>query len=396
MISLTTFIYCFFIGRGAKVSVSRNAHFEQFIVANGREFTSGTQEYDMRNDLFQASLAAVETQNSKPNQLWKATINHLSDRTPTEMQALNVWRGGVTRPGFRSPAALVDVTSFLQQRNATTGVTDLPEGKDYAHLWTAQKKQIHSQTCGNCWAAATASLLEAHAEIHMKEQRHFSFQELTQCTENPFNCGGSGGCAGATSELALHQVMVNGIGKQEGDAKKCAGTKHIVDKQEQGRHEMGSGVRLASPEAVGRKIGMVGWERLPENKYEPFLRALVERGPVAVALAPEWTNYGSGIYDGCSKDATISHAVLAMGFGIDKKLDNTKYWLIQNSWGSSFGENGLIRLKRSDNEEEYCGKDTQPTLGTACENGPSEVKVCGTCGILYDVTVPYFEGPGKP
>lgn len=193
----------------------------------------------------------------------------------------------------------------------------------------------------------------------------------------------------------MHEVMVNGIGTEEGVEQKCAGTKHFVNKEERGRHEWGAGVRLAAPEHVGRQIGMVGWERLPENSYEPVLRALVERGPVAVAVAPEWTNYGKGIYDGCKRDATITHSVLAMGYGKDQALQNSKYWLIQNSWGTQFGENGHIRLKRVDKEGEYCGKDTQPTLGTACEHGPAEVKVCGMCGMLYDVTVPYFERPSN-
>jgi len=230
----------------------------------------------------------------------------------------------------------------------------------------------------------------------MKQKRHFSFDELTQCTENPYKCGGSGGCGGATSELALQEVMTNGIGKEEGRMEKCAGTRHIETTGQSGPHEWGSGVRESKDGDSGRHLGMFAWERLPENKYEPVLRALVERGPVAVAVDPSWHNYAKGIYDGCSKDATITHAVLAMGYGKDKELQNTKYWLIQNSWGTSFGENGHIRLKRFEDEGEHCGTDTQPELGTTCEAGPKEVKVCGMCGMLYDVTVPHFKGPGKP
>ena len=55
---------------------------------------------------------------------------------------------------------------------------------------------------------------------------------------------------------------------------------------------------------------------------------------------------------------------------------------------SGFGENGKIRLLRQDAEEDYCGTDNQPELGTACEGGPASVRVCGQCGILYDNVVP--------
>merc|ERR1719382_2425547 len=63
-------------------------------------------------------------------------------------------------------------------------------------------------------------------------------------------------------------------------------------------------------------FGMVGWERLPENRYLPLMEAVVERGPVAVsAAAAGWTTYGSGIYDSCSRDAIIDHAVVLIGYG---------------------------------------------------------------------------------
>jgi hypothetical protein len=38
--------------------------------------------------------------------------------------------------------------------------------------------------------------------------------------------------------------------------------------------------------------------------------------------------------------------------------------------------------------EARCGIDVTPADGDGCHNGPAEVKVCGTCGILYDVAYP--------
>lgn len=136
---------------------------------------------------------------------------------------------------------------------------------------------------------------------------------------------------------------------------------------------------------------MQAWERLPVNSYKPIMHALVERGPVAVAVyASKWFPYSQGIFDGCQKDAVIDHAVALLGYGYDRKL-REKYWLIQNSWGPEWGENGRIRLLRRDNDAtEYCGIDAQPQDGTGCVGGPAQVKVCGMCGILYDTVVPHF------
>jgi cathepsin L len=141
----------------------------------------------------------------------------------------------------------------------------------------------------------------------------------------------------------------------------------------------------------GTSLGMIGYRRLPENRLEPLLLALFEEGPVAVSVAvtSAWTIYHKGIMDACNKDAEINHAVVLVGYGQES---NTGYWQIQNSWGRDWGEAGFLRLKRHDNEEEaqYCGTDSSPGSGSGCKGGPPTVRVCGSCGILYDTVVPTF------
>jgi len=365
------------------------------------------------------------------------------------MESLNGWRGrsaavklaGSSVPGFQphSSSALVQQ---VQQADR------LPESVNWTYLWTATKR-IRAQRCGDCWAAATASTLEAHAEIHMGIQRNFSEAELASCTPDPWKCGGGGGCAGSTSELALEQVLLNGLGEND-DNEKCPPARGMVadDKESESTpHEWGPGVRLLStripklgempqvePTATdGRpkhaptdftdtesgsetaqrditavedrfpsnqqltspssEFGLYGWERLPQNKYWPLMHAIVERGPVAVAVSTDWKEYSNGVHDGCNRNALIGHAVVLMGYGQVPKT-GPKYWLLQNSWGQDWGENGHIRLRRADTaeaEENYCGDDTSPEDGTTCLGGPKNVTVCGQCGILYDTTVPYFK-----
>jgi len=143
----------------------------------------------------------------------------------------------------------------------------------------------------------------------------------------------------------------------------------------------------------GQQFGMTGWTKLPENKYEPLLRAVHDHGPVAVSVAGRgWHSYSSGIYDACDKDAVINHAVTLLGYGTEPSSGD-KYWIILNSWGQEWGEQGIMRLLRRDTDEtDYCGMDRQPEVGTGCTGGPAEVKVCGMCGILYDASLPLFSG----
>jgi hypothetical protein len=112
------------------------------------------------------------------------------------------------------------------------------------------------------------------------------------------------------------------------------------------------------------------------------MQSLLNYGATVVAVdAKKWFHYESGIFDSCSKDAELGHAVLAVGYA-------ENYWKIQNSWGANWGEDGHIRLAKHQDEDSWCGQDRNPKEGEGCDGGPSEITVCGTCGILYDPIVP--------
>merc|ERR1739840_88225 len=103
---------------------------------------------------------------------------------------------------------------------------------------------------------------------------------------------------------------------------------------------------------------------------------VANQGPLAVAVAAsDWGWYSGGVFDGCSYDDNIAlnHAVVLVGYGTDEKEGD--YWIVRNSWGPGWGEDGHIRLKME---------------GTACVGGPGndQQTVCGMCGVLFDVSYP--------
>merc|ERR1712156_319387 len=67
------------------------------------------------------------------------------------------------------------------------------------------------------------------------------------------------------------------------------------------------------------------------------------------------------------------------------------YWIVRNSWGKYWGEDGFIRLRRE--SETQCGTDNTPLMGTGCVNDGNDVlTVCGQCAVLFDVCYPIGVG----
>lgn len=76
---------------------------------------------------------------------------------------------------------------------------------------------------------------------------------------------------------------------------------------------------------------------------------------------------------------------MLVGYGTDPTLGD--YWIVRNSWSTTWGEEGHIRLQRE--ETPRCGWDMTPADGDACKgDGQTEQRVCGTCAMLYDVVRP--------
>jgi len=363
-----------------------------------------------------ARRATGSAWNALPERRWTAGLGPLADFTEEELQNLRGWRGTASSAGA-SPLAALQVEE------------DLPEQVNWTSLSSLQ--HIADQgSCGSCWAVTSTTVLAAHAEL-VEAPRSFSTQELVDCVPNPRACGGTGGCAGATVELAMSYVMHLGLGsaaewpyraKAAALCGKLAASPaaalqmdghteelEVLDAENQSAAQLredlaalktlhqqqdlaAEGTRLAAFDSAGRSFGMAGWQKLPQNGYAALLQAVYHHGPVGVSVAAgTWHLYSSGIFDYCGKDAVIDHAVTLVGFGRGQgKSGSDKYWLVQNSWGPHWGEGGRIRLLRRDSEGEHCGWDRQPQKGTACKGDPAQVRVCGMCGILYDSVVPHF------
>jgi len=219
--------------------------------------------------------------------------------------------------------------------------------------------------CGSCWSFASAETIESMWAISTGKLVELSEQNILDCVQNTHHCGGTGGCQGGTAEIAFEYVENKGIASEW--------TYPYVSYS-------GKNFACNSASSAFAKVG--GYVTLPANQPAPLMSAVADLGPIAISVdASNWHFYAGGVFDGCNQTyPDIDHAVVLVGYGTDNKFGD--YWLVRNSWSPNWGENGYIRIKRE--LVPRCAVDITPSDGTGCDGGPSQVTVCGTCGILYD------------
>ncbi len=131
---------------------------------------------------------------------------------------------------------------------------------------------------------------------------------------------------------------------------------------------------------------ITGYVFLQQNNYTALMNTVANIGPVAISAAAEpWMSYESGVFSTpCGTD--VDHAIVMEGYGTDPAQGD--YYLVRNSWSSTWGEGGYIRIKRFGDGKEPCAEDKTPGDGDGCKGGPSQEEVCGLCGILSDSSYP--------
>ena len=98
-------------------------------------------------------------------------------------------------------------------------------------------------------------------------------------------------------------------------------------------------------ETVNHAATIIGHEDMPKNNEDTLLKAVANQ-PVSVAIEARGSDfhfYSSGVFTGeCGTE--LDHGVAVVGYGTSD--DGTMYWLVKNSWGTRWVEEGYIRMQR--------------------------------------------------
>jgi len=98
------------------------------------------------------------------------------------------------------------------------------------------------------------------------------------------------------------------------------------------------------------------------------LMAAVAAAPVSVAIEADtsvFQSYKSGVIKSAACGTNLDHGVLVIGYGTDASLGD--YWLLKNSWGTTWGEKGFFRIQRvaTSTDAGICGLQSEPSYPAA-------------------------------
>eukprot|EP00927_Polykrikos_kofoidii_P068325 TRINITY_DN63696_c0_g1_i1.p1 TRINITY_DN63696_c0_g1~~TRINITY_DN63696_c0_g1_i1.p1 ORF type:complete len:359 (-),score=40.23 TRINITY_DN63696_c0_g1_i1:62-1138(-) len=195
------------------------------------------------------------------------------------------------------------------------------------------------KNCGACWAFSTIGAIEAAWYLAGHPLVTLSEQELVDCS-----AGFRGGCAGGEPSDAFNWVKQNGI---------CTNQSYPWTSFQDECHN-----QFFPCQVVTR---IQGYTLVQEND-EQALKAAVAQQPISVQIEADtdiFRLYKSGVLKDSGCGTALDHAVLAIGYGTENGQD---YWLVKNSWNASWGEQGYVRLARTNSSASWgeCGIAMRP------------------------------------
>jgi C1A family cysteine protease len=247
-------------------------------------------------------------------------INQFTDLTPEEFRSMYIsglnsnFVGSYGCKTFKSNGSLLPSSVDWRNKGAVTSVKD--QGQ-----------------CGSCWTFSATGAIEGAWAVSKGQLVDLAEQQVVDCATGISY--GSHGCSGGMMEGAFKYVIEHGqcslasypYTAKDGTCKTCSAVAHVSSC---------SDVK-------------------PNDQIS--LKGAVAQQPVSIAIEADtryFQSYSGGVLTSSSCGTSLDHGVLIVGYGSENGID---YWLVKNSWGTSWGIDGYVKIARSDstNDPGICG-----------------------------------------
>ena len=296
-----------FVASKIRLGISEERQFLQWMRTNNKFYTG--DEYHLRLGIFLSHARYVQEFNRRNGLTYRVGINQFSCHTPAEYKA--ILGGRISK----------EISKKVVSSKSRTAA---PESYDWREKGVVNPIKDQA-SCGSCWAFSAISTSESAYAISTGNLLQFSEQNLVDCAP----CYG---CNGGWSDVACNFVIdrQNGQFNSETDYPYTA---------------LDGTCSFDSSKGIGKIIDIAGVENGDENDLK---EKIAQYGVASVSISAGNTpfmSYTGGILDDdeCSLFA-IDHAVACVGYGSENGVD---YWIVRNSWGTTWGEEGYVRMIRN-------------------------------------------------
>lgn len=282
-------------------------------------------EMEKRFSVFRNNLRNIILHNLDHTQNFTMGVNQFTDLTPEEFKAQFV--GGLKQ----------DVGSY-GCKSYSSSASGAPASMDWRSKGAVTSVKNQGQ-CGSCWTFSSTGAIEGAWAISKGALINLSEQELVDCAGLKY---GSMGCNGGQMEGAFKFVIENG---------QCDLSSYPYTAVDGTCQKCNAVVHMSSCSDVK-----------PNDQVS--LKGAVAQQPVSIAIEADtkyFQSYSSGVLTSSSCGTNLDHGVLIVGYGEE---DGQKYWLVKNSWGTTWGEKGYVKIARSDSTDDagICGIAMDPSF----------------------------------
>jgi len=309
----------------ARSNFEYQMEFTRWMQTNSKSYHH--DEFRRRFEVYKSNLDWIDAHNAEGHS-YSVKMNHLGDLTNEEYRTF--YLGLKNLPSAKSS----DENTFDVNQ-----LSDLPSSLDWRDkgVVTGVKNQ---EQCGSCWSFSTTGSMEGCIALTTSKLVSFSEQNLVDCSGGSY---GNEGCNGGLMTSAMDYIIANGG----------------LDTEDSYPYTAKDGTCKYDSKNNGGTLK--SYKNVPKGN-ETALQYAVNNGPVSIAIdasSMSFQFYSSGIYSPKSCSSTdLDHGVLAVGWGVDSS--NDQYWIVKNSWGTTWGQQGYIWMPK--NKNNFCGVATMATL----------------------------------